>query len=38
MQPQRDVRRLYSLLDHVHQVLAEPVEVRLVPELGREGF
>jgi hypothetical protein len=37
MQPQWDVRRLHSLLDHAHQVLAEPVDIHLVPELAEKA-
>src|SRR3712207_8933922 len=33
-----DVSRLHRLPHHRHQVVAQGVEVRLVPELGREGF
>jgi hypothetical protein len=37
-QPQREVGWLHSLPYHPHQIVAQGVEVRLVPELGREGF
>jgi integrase len=32
------VRWLHGLLYHPHQIVAQGVQVRLVPELGREGF
>ena len=38
MQPQRDVRRLHRLLDHAHQLIAEPVQVGLITQLGGEAF
>src|SRR5215203_6512046 len=37
-QPQRDVCWLHSLPDHSQQIVTQGVEVRLVSELGREGF
>src|SRR5215218_10275103 len=37
-QPQRDVGGLHRLPYHPHQVVAEGVHVRLVSQLGREGF
>jgi hypothetical protein len=37
-QPQGDVRRLHRLPHHPYQIVAQGVEVRLVPELGREDF
>src|SRR5215203_1291007 len=37
-QPQRDVGWLHSLPYHPHQVVAQGIQVRLVPELDREGF
>jgi hypothetical protein len=38
MQPQRDVGWLYRLVHHAHQLIAEPVQVGLITQLGREGF
>src|SRR5215203_3545516 len=38
MQLQRDVRRLHSLPHYRQQFVAQGVEVRLVAQLGREGF
>src|SRR5215211_5315521 len=32
------MRRLHCLPHHTHQVVIEGFQVRLVPELGREGF
>src|SRR5215211_8559619 len=37
-QPQVHVSGLHRLADHPHEALSEPVEVRLVPQGGREGF
>jgi hypothetical protein len=37
-QPQRDVRRLHRLPYHPNQIITQCVQVRLVPQLGREGF
>ncbi len=37
-QPQRDVCRLHRLLYRSYQIVAQRVEVRLIPKLGREGF
>src|SRR5215218_794015 len=37
-QPQRDVGRLHGLSHHRNQIVAQSVEVRLVPELSREGL
>src|SRR5215211_2902584 len=36
-QPQRDVCGLHRLPHHLHQVVAQGVEVSLVSQLGREG-
>jgi hypothetical protein len=36
-QLQGDVGGLHSVSDHPYEVAAQRVEVRLVPELGREG-
>src|SRR3712207_6520829 len=36
-QPQRDVGGPHRLLDHLDEVFAKGVEVRLIPQLGREG-
>src|SRR5215212_2043645 len=37
-QPQRDVRRLHGLPDHTFQIIAQGVQVGLLPELGRESL
>src|ERR671932_2741349 len=37
-QPQRDVRRLHRPPNHPDEILVQGIEVRLVPEFGREGF
>src|SRR5215210_3109747 len=37
-QPQRDMFRLHRVPYHTHQVVAKGIQIRLVPELGREGF
>ena len=37
-QPQRDVVWLHRFPDHPYEVIAQGIEVRLVSELGREGF
>ena len=37
-QPQRDVRGLHRLPHHAHQIVVQRFQVRLVPELGGEGF
>src|SRR3712207_5687807 len=37
-QPQRNVCGLHRLPYHRHEIVAQGVEVRLVSELGREGF
>src|ERR687896_639047 len=36
--PKRDVLRLHRLLHRVHQILAQGVQVCLIPELGRESL
>ena len=36
--PQRDVGGLHRLPHNTHQIIAQDVEVRLVPKLGGEGF
>jgi hypothetical protein len=37
-QPQRDVGGLHRLPYHTYQIIAECVEVRLIPQLDRECF
>jgi hypothetical protein len=37
-QPQRDVGWLHSLPNYVHQIFAQGLQIRLVSDLGREGF
>ena len=37
-QPQRDVRRLHGRPYHSHQVVVQRLQVRLIPQRGREGF
>jgi hypothetical protein len=37
-QPQRDVNGLHGLSYHAYQFVIQCLEVRLVPEPGREGF
>jgi hypothetical protein len=37
-QPQRDVGGLHRFPYHAHEIVAQSVEVRLIPELGTEGF
>src|SRR5215218_10247134 len=37
-QPQRHVCGLHGLPDYTFQITAQRFEIRLVPELGREGF
>ena len=37
-QPQRGVFGLHGLPHHAHHLVAQPTEVRLVAQLGREGF
>ena len=37
-QPQRDVGRLHRLVYHSYEVVAQCIQIRLVSELGRQGF
>jgi hypothetical protein len=37
-QPQRDVIKLHRLPDHTYQVIAQGVQVGLIPELGGESL
>jgi hypothetical protein len=37
-QPEREVLRLHSVPHHAHQVLVQPVQVRLVAQPGGEGL
>jgi hypothetical protein len=37
-QPQRDVLRLHRLPNHSHQIVAQGIEIRLVPELCGEAL
>ena len=37
-QPHRDVRRLHRLPDHLQQIVAQSIEVRLFSELGGEAL
>src|SRR3712207_5092266 len=37
-QPQGDMSRLHSLLNHSHDIVAQCIQVRLVSQFGRESF
>src|SRR5215218_10466678 len=37
-EPERDVGWLHRFPHHAYQIVAQRIQIRLIPELGREGF